>query len=129
MGPRAAQAEVEPGGDVLLGPMRGAIRGDGTRGARNRAVGVAGARPDMPLVEMGVDLDKARPQVTAGEIDCRAVRRRGRRNPGDRAALDRNVHQREAVAIEQRGGRRALIQQRGGDARAGEPRRAAVRNV
>ena len=82
--------------------QRALLVGMGRReGAGEGAVRVLGARPDVALVEMGVQIDEARPDLAAVLVDhARAgVGRHLARGPqrGDPAILDRDVDQRLLV--------------------------------
>jgi hypothetical protein len=46
---------------IFARPVGAPVGADRRDGAARRPVGIGGARPDMALVEMGVDVDKARP--------------------------------------------------------------------
>ena len=56
----AAQREIHAGGDVGGRPIGFAIQGDVVERAEEGAVGIAATRPDMALVEMGVQFHEAR---------------------------------------------------------------------
>ena len=88
----AADPKAHACGDVCCRPMRGPIGGDCGQRRRVPSVGVGAARPDMPLVEMGVDVGKAWPYHATVEIDRRAfLAGAGWRNPHDPAAFDGKV--------------------------------------
>jgi hypothetical protein len=69
VGERAAQAELEARSDIFGRPARppvGACRLE--RGAEG-AVRVLGTRPDVPLVQVRVQIDEAGPDLPAVLID------------------------------------------------------------
>jgi hypothetical protein len=61
----AAQGEVGAGSDVGLGPGGVAVGHHALDGAGEVAGGVGAARPDMALVEMGVAVHQAGPELPA----------------------------------------------------------------
>ena len=65
VGEGAAQAELEARPQVRSAPMGAAVALDGRDGGREAAVRIRGARPDVALVEMGVDVDQPGPDLPA----------------------------------------------------------------
>ena len=82
----AAKAELHAPAHVLGSTSAPRDRHDRARGAQRTAVGIRRARPDMALVEMGVEIDEARPDLAAGELDARLGRRRCRRRDARQCA-------------------------------------------
>jgi hypothetical protein len=102
MGERAAQPELEAGAHVIgrpvglaIGPYRVERRGEG-------AIGIGRARPHVALVQMRVQIDQSRPDLSPVLIDQAGTFRRWpaarRLIPADPAVLDVKVDQREPVA-------------------------------
>ena len=111
VGEGAAQPEVEAGAHVLGRPVGLAVGARRLERGVKSAVGIGGARPDVPFVQVGVQVDQARPDLAAVLVDqggVTRVRRAPRRaDPGNPAALDVQIDQRQLpagigeVAIEQ----------------------------
>jgi hypothetical protein len=74
---RAAQPELEPRLDVGGGPVGRPVGDVGLDGALEGAVRVLCARPDVALVQMGVEVDEAGPDLPALQRDAGAALRRG----------------------------------------------------
>jgi hypothetical protein len=88
----AAQTEAHAVSDVLRRPMRRPVGGNGEPCRGVASVGVGRARPDMRLVEMGVDVSETGPHHAAVDIDRRAADpAAGRRDPRNQPALDGDV--------------------------------------
>ena len=98
----AAQRELHALGDIQRVPACGAILADGIERAHEGAVGIALARPDMALVDMGVAVDEGRQHDAAGKVDGAGRQRPAlpRGNGCYLAVGDRDVGQREAVGVE-----------------------------
>ncbi len=69
VGVGAAQAELGAATHVLCRPVRLAVGGDGAERAREGAVGVGRAGPDVSLVEMRVHVDEAGQHHRARHLD------------------------------------------------------------
>ena len=67
----AAQREVHAPLDVLRLPQGLPVGGDAQQGAHPGAVRVRPTRPDMALVDVGVDVDEGRQSETAAHVEDR----------------------------------------------------------
>ena len=105
----AAQAELHALGDVGGGPVGRAVLDRRRKRARKIADRVALAPPDMALVDVGVDVDEERQHDAPGHCDFRRVAEidgAGRDDLRDRALVDEDVDDREAVEVDRSHGRR-----------------------
>ena len=95
VGEGAAQAELGARADVVGGPARLAVARRRLERAGEAAVGIGGARPDLALVEVGVQVDGAGPdhpaleRHAAGALGGGVVRGHGR----EAAVLEHEVQQ------------------------------------
>ena len=89
----AAQREIEAAFDIGGGPVALAIGADREQRTEPGAIGVLFPRPDMALVEMGVDVDEGGKDEPGVEIMARADNRRRARGPngGDTAIGDLDI--------------------------------------
>ncbi len=100
VGVSGAQREIHAALDVVRPPVHLAVDRDRFQRAGEGAVGVAAARPDMPLVDMGVHVDEARPGHAAVEVEFRQPRApAGRVDALDQAVADGDVGADQAVVI------------------------------
>jgi hypothetical protein len=103
VGEGAAQGEIHPGADVVGRPVGRAVLSGLHQSAHEGAVGIRPPRPDMALVEMGVDVDKSGQHDSAIEIDSVALgieaRRAGGENGCDAPAFNRNVDEAQSLSI------------------------------
>jgi hypothetical protein len=123
VGVGAAERELHARRHVAGRPVRLAVATDGLQRAHEAAVGVAGARPDVALVEVGVHVHRARPDDPAGEVDPARASRSGRVVGGDArdaAVRQREVEQQEAVVVPLRRRRARRLGQAGRHAGADE---------
>ena len=99
LGIGALQAELHALAHVLLGPSRRPIARGRTGGAQEAAVRVGRARPDVALVEMGVDVDEARPDQAAAQRRrlCRSAA--DRRQPGDPPVADLEIQSHQSLEV------------------------------
>ena len=111
--PAAPDAELHAAADVVGRPARGAVRRHGADRAVERAVPVLGALPRVALVEMGVDVDQAGPELAVRQIDARLGAFPGfrRHHGGDSSVAYDNVDGRQPVGRD-RHARRELAQER-----------------
>ncbi len=79
-----AQAELETRLDVGVGPAL-AVRGAASQGAEEIARGIVVPWPDMALVQMGMAINRAGPELPA--IEARPLRRGAERGDGGDAAM------------------------------------------
>ncbi len=89
----AAEREIEAALDIGGGPQPLPVRLHGEERAQPRAVRVLLARPDMALVEMGVDVDEGGKDQPGIEVVARADDRRRTRwaNGGDATVGDFDI--------------------------------------
>ena len=66
----AFQRESHPRPHILSGPVGLAVLANGCQGAGKRAIGIGLARPDMPLVEMGVHVREGWQHHATAHIDA-----------------------------------------------------------
>ena len=101
----AAQGEIEPGAHVGRVPAARAVAFHRLQRAHETAVGVGRARPDMALVQMGMDVHIGRPDLAAVQVHRRKRRASGAapRRPGRMRAIrppvDQDFHRRHAVCV------------------------------
>ena len=99
----AAQAELHTRSDVGRVPVGGTVFDRRRDRAGKIADRVSLPPPDMALVEVGVGVDEERQHDAPGHRDFRRVaevERAGGADLGDRALIDENVDDREAVKVE-----------------------------
>ena len=94
-----SQREVEPPVNIVMAPTLLSIRMGGIQGGDELTVGIPGARPNMALVEVGMEVDQARPNLPAVEIDA-AHQGSGRGDAVNDAVRDRDVDDHKAFAID-----------------------------
>ena len=101
VGVAAFQAEFHAGRHVPGAPVRLAVPSHGVEGAHEGAVGVLLTRPDMPLVQMGVQIDRARPHLPPLQIDTRTAAGSGsaRHHGADLAMLDPQIDEGQPVPV------------------------------
>ncbi len=93
-----AQREIHARRHVGGGPVRLAVLADILQRARESAVRIGAAWPDMALVEMGMGLDEGREEDAAVEVDHFGGMARGaagRIDGGDGSAGDGDIDERE----------------------------------
>ena len=99
----AAEREIHAGADILRRPVRFPVGADVVESAHEGPVRVLAARPDVALVEMGVNVDEARQHDPAVEIEARQIaveaRGAGRHNGGDASVLDADIDEREVLRV------------------------------
>src|SRR5689334_4235766 len=88
MGIAAFQAELHAGGNIRSAPILLAVPPHGIQSAHEGPVGVLPTRPDMSFIEVGVQIDGARPDLPPLQIDTRtAARSRPARHHGADPAM------------------------------------------
>ena len=96
MGIGAAQRKIHARPNILSRPMRGAVNLHIFQRAGECAIGIAAPRPNMALIEMGMDVDEAGEEDTAAQIKSRQIAWRGMRRKdaldGATGNDERDVH-------------------------------------
>ncbi|MDF9866002.1 hypothetical protein M2437_004984 [Methylorubrum pseudosasae] len=109
----AGEAEGHAAAQILRVPVAGAVHRRGVAGSGKVAGRIGRAGDGVALVEMGVGIDEARPDLPPGEIRGgqrirQGVRRPpGRQETGDDAVRNDDVEERAAIPVEDRAGRYA----------------------
>jgi hypothetical protein len=102
VGEGAAQPELEAGAHVVGRPVGFAIGAHRRERRVEGAVGIGGARPDVTLVQVRVQVDQPRPDLAAVLVDqgraCRRGRAPRRAHSHDTAVLDVEIDQRQLIA-------------------------------
>ena len=112
--------KCEARSQVGSAPMGAAIALDGRDGGGEAAVRVRGARPDVALVEMSVDVDQPRPDLTAVLAERSALRLHfgcRRVEPGNPPVRDRDVDECQPLPHI----REPAVQQAARHSRVGDP--------